>query len=147
MYKGKKICVVVPAYNEETQIEKVIDGMPEFIDHITIIDDCSQDKTASIVATRQESNPKINLIRHEINQGVGGAIANGYKWARDNNIDIAVVMAGDAQMDPDDLPAIIDPIAEDKADYSKGNRLTTGEAYRKIPKIRYFGNSILTAFN
>ncbi|HQU35188.1 MAG TPA: glycosyltransferase, partial [Anaerolineales bacterium] len=79
---------------------------------------------------------KVVLIRHEINQGVGGAIASGYMWCRDHDIDIAAVMAGDAQMDPDDLPAVIEPILADRADYSKGNRLVTGDAWNTIPKIR-----------
>jgi glycosyltransferase involved in cell wall biosynthesis len=84
------------------------------------------------------------LIRHETNQGVGGAISTGYKWARDNDIDVAVVMAGDGQMNPKDLPNILDPIVDGNTDYTKGNRLFTGEAYKKIPKIRYFGNSALS---
>ncbi|KTD21647.1 glycosyltransferase family 2 protein [Legionella londiniensis] len=144
MYKGKRICVVVPAYNEETQIGIVVNTMPKFVDKIVIVDDGSKDKTVEKVKELQQSHERIVLIEHEVNQGVGGAIATGYKWARDNNMDVAAVMAGDAQMDPEDLPAILDPVVEDKADYSKGNRLTSGEAYKKIPKIRYFGNSILT---
>ncbi|AHE67614.1 glycosyltransferase involved in cell wall biogenesis [Legionella oakridgensis ATCC 33761 = DSM 21215] len=136
--------MVVPAYNEETQIGKVIETMPGFVDKIVIIDDCSKDKTVEVVKEYQKTHERIVLLQHEVNQGVGGGIATGYKWARDNHIDVAAVMAGDAQMDPADLPAILDPVVEDKADYSKGNRLTSGEAYKKIPKIRYFGNSILT---
>ncbi|MGE0082889.1 MAG: glycosyltransferase family 2 protein, partial [Desulfococcaceae bacterium] len=92
----------------------------------------------------REKNDKIILIKHEANQGVGGAIASGYKWARDNHVDMAVVMAGDGQMDPRDLPILLNPVAEDGYDYSKGNRLVTGEAYNKIPKVRYFGNAFLS---
>jgi glycosyltransferase involved in cell wall biosynthesis len=84
------------------------------------------------------------VIRHEQNQGVGGAIATGYIWARDHDIDIAVVMAGDGQMDPGDMPSLLDPLVEDVADYAKGNRLVTGEAFRRIPKVRFFGNSALS---
>lgn len=144
MYKDKSICVVVPSYNEETQIGKVIDTMPEYVDKIIIIDDLSRDKTVEVVREHQKKSDRIILILHEINQGVGGAIASGYKWARDNDFDTAVVMAGDGQMDPKDLPALLDPVVEDKTDYSKGNRLFTGEAYQKIPKIRYFGNAFLS---
>jgi hypothetical protein len=75
---------------------------------------------------------------------VGGAIATGYEWARDNGVDIAVVMAGDGQMDPRDLPALLDPVVDDVADYTKGNRLVTGDAFKKIPKIRFFGNAALS---
>jgi len=146
MYKGKTVSVVVPCYNEETQIMIVVDTMPEIVDKIVIINDVSKDRTGEIVAEAAKTNNKIILINHETNQGVGGAIATGYEWSRDNEIDIAVVMAGDAQMDPDDLPAILDPVADGEVDYSKGNRLFTGEAYKKIPKVRYFGNSVLSLF-
>jgi len=146
MYKEKKVCVVVPAYNEGTQIGKVIETMPDFIDRIVIVDDCSRDNTVEAVKHYQQNqnNSRVVLICHEINQGVGGAIATGYKWARDKNFDVAVVMAGDGQMDPKDLPNLLDQVLEEKADYAKGNRLFTGEAYRKIPKIRYFGNAFLS---
>ncbi len=144
MYKDKKICVVIPAYNEETQIGNVIETMPAFVDRMVIIDDCSKDRTVEIARGYKQSNSKIELIVHAENQGVGGAIASGYKWARDNGYDATAVMAGDGQMDPADLPALLDPIVEDRADYSKGNRLFTGEAYRKIPKVRYFGNAFLS---
>lgn len=144
MFKNKIIAAIVPAYNEETQIGRVINTMPDFIDKIVIIDDQSKDNTVSMVKKYQEIYPNVVLITHNKNEGVGGAIATGYKWARDNKVDVAVVMAGDGQMDPDDLPAIIDPVAIGDVEYSKGNRLSTGEAYQKIPKIRYFGNSVLT---
>lgn len=144
MYKNKSVCVVVPAYNEETQIQKVVDTMPDFIDKIVIIDDCSKDKTVEEVKRLQELNDKVILIEHEGNQGVGGAIASGYKWARDNQFDAAVVMAGDAQMDPLDLPNLLDPVIEGRVDYSKGNRLLSGNAFNNIPKVRYFGNAVLS---
>jgi glycosyltransferase involved in cell wall biosynthesis len=145
MYRNNIISVVVPAHNEETQIARVIDTMPDCVDHIVIIDDLSQDSTVEVVKNHPAfGTDRIILIEHEKNQGVGGAIASGYKWSRDNNCDIAVVMAGDAQMDPDDLPTILDPVVDDVADYSKGNRLITGEAFQKIPKIRYFGNAALS---
>lgn len=145
MYRDRRIGVVVPAYNEETQIALVIDKMPEIVDTIVIVDDCSRDATARIVRSDFRFRPgRIELIQHSVNQGVGGAIATGYKWCRDNDIDVAVVMAGDGQMDPDDLPALLDAVVDDVADYAKGNRLVTGEAFRKIPKIRFFGNSALS---
>ncbi|MBV6450551.1 MAG: hypothetical protein MHPDNHAH_01275 [Anaerolineales bacterium] len=145
MLKGKTVAVVVPAYEEELLIGRVIDTMPDYVDNIVIVDDCSKDRTAEIVEGYvARSSGKVTLLRHEVNQGVGGAIATGYKWCRDHDIDAAVVMAGDAQMDPDDLPAILEPVLEDRADYSKGNRLITGDAWNKIPKVRYLGNSMLS---
>ncbi len=145
MYRNQKISVVVPAHNEETQITRVIDTMPAFVDTIVIINDRSSDRTSEVIkAHPQYGTPKIVLIEHTVNQGVGGAIATGYKWSRDHGIDIAVVMAGDAQMNPADLPAILDPLVEGTVDYTKGNRLVTGEAIKKIPKVRFYGNSVLS---
>ncbi|MEH0022027.1 MAG: glycosyltransferase family 2 protein [Desulfobacter sp.] len=146
MIKSKTVCVVVPCHNEETQIRTVITTMPEYIDSIVIVDDKSRDRTVDEVRKMIRNDQRIVLIEHEKNQGVGGAIASGYKWARDNNMDMAVVMAGDGQMDPEDLPALMAPVVNGKADYSKGNRLFTGEAFKKIPKIRYLGNGFLSLF-
>lgn len=146
MYKNKTICIVVPCYNEETQIGRVIETLPEFVDKIIIVDDFSKDKTVGIVKSMMPNNQKIELLMHEKNQGVGAAIASGYKWARNNNMDIAVVMAGDGQMDPNELTNVIDPVVDEEVDYTKTNRLLSGEAFKKIPKVRYFGNSILSLF-
>jgi len=146
MYKNMTIAVVIPVYNEEKLIGKTIETMPDFVDKIVVVDDKSLDKTVEIVKSYQSSsnNDRIILIQHEKNQGVGGAIATGYKWSRDANIDIAVVMDGDCQMSPDDMPNLLEPIVIDKADCTKGNRLFTGDSWKKIPKIRYLGNSILS---
>lgn len=145
MYRNQKVAVVVPAYNEETQIARVIQTMPDSVDMIVIVNDCSRDRTSEVVREQMALHGnRVTLLEHAVNQGVGGAIATGYKWARDNDYDVAVVMAGDGQMDPSDLPAVLDPVADDTADYTKGNRLVTGDAYRKIPKIRFFGNSALS---
>lgn len=146
MYNDKRVCAVVPCYNEETQISMVIDTMPEFVDKIVIVDDKSSDNTVGVVKENESAQERIVLIVHEENQGVGGSIATGYKWARDNDMDMAVVMAGDGQMNPDDLPALLSPVVTGEADYTKGNRLFTGEAFQKIPKVRYFGNSFLSLF-
>lgn len=147
MYRQQRIAVVVPAYNEQTQIARVIDTMPAFVDRVVIVDDRSRDGTADVVRAHPRfAAGMVHLVEHAQNQGVGGAIASGYKHARDHDFDVAVVMAGDGQMDPADLPAILDPVIDDIADYTKGNRLVTGEAFRKIPKIRFFGNSALSLF-
>lgn len=146
MYKDKSVCVVVPAYNEETQILKVIDSMPDFVDLMVIVDDASTDGTAAVIRERAAVNRRIILLVHESNQGVGGAIATGYKRARDDGFDVTAVMAGDGQMDPEDLPRILDPIVEGQADYAKGNRLFFGDAWNMIPHYRYLGNSTLSLF-
>ncbi|MHC3130104.1 MAG: glycosyltransferase family 2 protein [Candidatus Bathyarchaeota archaeon] len=142
MYKGKTVCVVVPAYNEEKLIGRVIETMPDYVDKIVVVDDKSTDKTAELVRNAaSQSNGRIVLIQHSENQGVGGAIVTGYKWARDNKMAVTAVMAGDAQMAPEDLPSLLDPVAAGEVDYAKGNRLFTGNAWQLIPKMRYLGNS------
>ena len=144
MYRDKVVAVIVPAYNEEKLIAKVLETVPSFIDHIVVVDDASSDRTGEVVKAHQEEDSRIVYLRHPGNEGVGGAIVTGYKWARDNEIFISVVMAGDAQMDPGDLPKLLNPVADGQVDYSKGNRLFTGRAWRVIPKTRYLGNAVLS---
>jgi glycosyltransferase involved in cell wall biosynthesis len=144
MFNDKSICAVVPAYNESSQIGKVIETMPDFVDRIVVIDDASQDDTSEIVRKYKRNHGRVELIRHPQNKGVGGAISTGYKWARDNKYDVTAVMAGDGQMDPDELEKIITPIVEGSADYVKGNRLFYGDAWNMIPRYRYIGNSFLS---
>lgn len=144
MYKNQRVCVVVPCFNVANLIGRVVESMPEYIDRIVIIDDASTDETSVVVKRYQIAVERIVLLRHAVNEGVGGSISTGYEWARDNDFDLAVVMAGDGQMDPQNLPELLDPVIEDRADYTKGNRLITGEAYSKIPKVRYFGNAALS---
>jgi len=144
MYLDKKIAVVVPAYNEEKLIGQTLSSIPEFVDKIIVVNDKSTDKTTQVVRHLTDNEERITLIEHKVNQGVGGAIVTGYKKARDLEIDVTVVMAGDAQMDPKDLPQIIEPVADGSADYTKGNRLFYGDAWTMIPHYRYLGNSFLS---
>ncbi|MGZ3534865.1 MAG: glycosyltransferase family 2 protein, partial [Thermodesulfobacteriota bacterium] len=144
MYRDKVIAVVVPAFNEEKLIGKVLKTIPAFVDHIIVVDDASNDRTGEMVKSSQKEDPRIVYLKHQTNEGVGGTIATGYKWARDNEVSITVVMAGDAQMDPKDLPKLLDPVVSGEVDYAKGNRLFTGKAWRVIPKTRYLGNAVLS---
>jgi glycosyltransferase involved in cell wall biosynthesis len=195
MLDGKTVAVVVPCYNEETQILSVLETMPEFVDRIVVVDDKSSDNTFNVVKQYiDSSNPsklviqdllsqevkrnrfnnadvvlgeirrseqekyipqevynssqdtdRVILIRHIQNGSVGAAIASGYKWCRDRGIDCTAVMAGDGQMDPSELEDICRPIIDNSdIDYVKGNRLSHRSAFFVIPKVRYFGNSILS---
>ena len=145
MYRGKSLGVVVPCHNEEHLIGTVIETMPEYVDRIIVVDDVSSDDTAKVIQGYVERMPeRVRLIRHERNGGVGAAIVTGYKAAVEERLAMTAVMAGDAQMDPDDLPGLLDPVVDDRCDYCKGNRLFTGDAWKTIPKVRYLGNSALS---
>jgi glycosyltransferase involved in cell wall biosynthesis len=145
MFRKKSVCVVVPAYNEEELIGKVIRTMPDYVDKIVVIDDVSTDNTVKVVDSfKKQLGEKLILIKHDRNHGPGGAIATGYKWARDNEMGITAVMAGDNQMDPKQLHRFLKPIAENKFDYAKGNRLFTGQAWKEFPKMRYIGSAVLS---
>ncbi len=144
MFNDKKVVVVIPCYNEETQIKRVIETMPEFVDKIIIVDDLSDDNTVVVVENLAKINSRIELIKHDRNRGCGGALATGYIRARENDSDVVVRMDGDGQMDPSDLKSLLYPVVNGETDYAKGNRLFTGEAFKMIPKTRYFGNAILT---
>ncbi len=145
MYRRASVVAVVPAHNEATQIGRVIETMPDFVDRIVVVDDASHDDTASVVRRHaDQEGDRLLLLQHEVNQGVGAAIATGYKWACQQDFDVAVVMAGDGQMDPENLPALLDPIIDGEADYTKGNRLLHGEVFQLMPKVRFFGSAVLS---
>ncbi|MBK1718638.1 glycosyltransferase family 2 protein [Thiocystis violacea] len=144
MMQDRRIAVVVPCYNEATQIRRVLDTMPAEVDRVYVIDDASQDDTVRIVREYLSKDPRVHLIVHEQNQGVGGSIATGYKQAVAEGMDVAVVMAGDGQMDPADFLAIVAPVLDGGYDYAKGNRLFSGEAWEMIPRVRYLGNAMLS---
>ncbi|PWB50017.1 MAG: dolichyl-phosphate beta-D-mannosyltransferase [Candidatus Methanoperedenaceae archaeon] len=137
-----KISVVVPAYNEELLIEETVNGIPKYVERIYIVDDCSKDRTPEIIAGMKD--PRIVSIRHEKNSGVGAAIITGYKQSLKDNMDIVAVMAGDNQMDPDQLPGLIMPIIDGKADYTKGNRLISKEFRSGMSRWRFIGNAMLS---
>lgn len=145
MYREKTVAVVVPAYNEEHLIGTVLTSMPEFVDVIIVVDDASTDKTKDVVVSyQQQLGAKLALVAHATNQGVGAAIVSGYKEAAARGIEVVAVMAGDAQMDPEDLARVVEPVATGQVDYVKGNRLFRGESWQMIPHYRYLGNAALS---
>ena len=146
MYKNKKIGIVVPAYNEERFIGKTLGAMPDFVDRIYVVDDVSKDNTLRIASDMSEADKRIAIIKRETNGGVGAAIISGHKEALKDGMDIVSIMAGDNQMPPAVLPKLLDPIAEGKADYTKGNRMSTAADRREMPKFRVFGTFLLTIF-
>lgn len=158
MYKGCTVGVVIPAYNEEGFVGQVITSLPDFVDHVYVVDDCSTDGTWSeirrAVATittagddsghESDRGPIVDAIRHDRNQGVGAAIKTGYSRAADDEVDVTAVINGDGQMDPAILDRIIDPVVEGRADYAKGNRLFSRNHLTGMSAFRRFGNATLT---
>ncbi len=144
MYKGKKICVIVPALNEELLLPKTIAGIPEWVDKIIIIDDGSTDNMPSFINEIKLSDSRIQSIDHESNKGLGQSLIDGYLAFRKTETDICVVMAGDNQMSPKDLPRLLDPIIAGEVDYVKGNRLLRDDVKGRMPLYRYIGNGVLT---
>jgi glycosyltransferase involved in cell wall biosynthesis len=142
MLEGKSVAVVVPAYREEELIGPTLGGIPGFVDRVYVVDDASPDGTAG--RARSFGDPRVEVITHERNQGVGAAILTGYERSLADGSDVTAVMAGDNQMDPAELEQLVRPVARGEFDYAKSNRLITGEAWRVIPRHRYIGNAILS---
>jgi glycosyltransferase involved in cell wall biosynthesis len=142
MLEGKRVAVVVPAYDEEELIGETLAAIPEFVDRIYVVDDHSQDGTAA--RAREAGDPRIEVIVHDRNEGVGAAIVSGYRRALAEGVDVACVMAGDGQMDPADLETIAGAVARGEVEYAKANRLFTGQAWKLMPRHRYLGNAVLS---
>jgi glycosyltransferase involved in cell wall biosynthesis len=140
--EGKRIAVVVPAFDEEDLVAETIAGIPAFVDRIVVVDDASSDRTAE--RARGIAGRPVEVVVHERNAGVGAAIVSGYKRTLAEGIDVTVVMAGDNQMDPNELEAIAGPVLRGETDYAKANRLISGRAWELIPHHRYLGNAVLS---
>jgi glycosyltransferase involved in cell wall biosynthesis len=144
MIEGKRIGVVVPAYNEERLLAETLASVPGFVDRIIVVDDASRDGTAGRAHEAADRDPRIVVLSRERNGGVGAAIVTGYKRAIEERIDVTCVMAADNQMDPDDLEHLVAPVARGEVDYAKANRLVSGQAWQLIPHHRYLGNAVLS---
>jgi glycosyltransferase involved in cell wall biosynthesis len=142
MLEGKRVAVVVPAHDEENLIGATLGGIPAFVDRILVVDDGSRDATAE--RARSFGDPRVELVVHERNRGVGAAIVTGYKRALEDGADVVCVMAADNQMEPSDLATLVLPVARAELDYAKANRLVTGQAWEQIPHLRYLGNAVLS---
>jgi glycosyltransferase involved in cell wall biosynthesis len=142
VFEGKSVGVVVPAYDEEALIAATIGGIPPLVDRIFVVDDGSSDRTSE--RALETGDPRVEVLSHERRSGVGAAILTGYRRALGDRLDVVVVMNGDNQMDPEDLPTLVEPVARGELDYSKANRLFTGQAWELIPKTRFFGNAVLS---
>lgn len=170
MYRDHAVGVVLPAYNEVEHVGTVIDRLPAFVDRVYAVDDCSTDGTWEVVCdhatcepaaeTEQSESSKarptpmadggavgttaVVPIRHDENEGAGGALKTGYRHALLDGMDVTVTIDADDQMDPDQMDRLLDPIVEGEAGFTKGNRLVDGPLGTEMPPTRYVGNWLLT---
>ncbi|MDD9967266.1 MAG: glycosyltransferase family 2 protein [Myxococcales bacterium] len=142
MLCDQAIAVVVPARNEQAHIQRVLRTMPTYVDHIIVVDDASTDATVARAASHPD--PRVTVVCHACCTGVGGALATGYRLAFEQGAAVAGVMAGDGQMDPEDLEPVLTPVLTGRAEYAKGNRLGHPQVARDMPPLRLLGNRILS---
>lgn len=135
MYKGKNIFLIIPAFNEEKNIKNVISRIPSFIDHIVVIDDGSTDKTAA-----KAGETGVKVFSHDSNQGVGIAFQSGVDYALNQDFDILVNIDGDGQFSPEEIPDLVEPLIENKADFVTGSRFMAASRVTNIPKLKKWGN-------
>ncbi len=142
MFRGRRVAVIVPAFNEADKIARTIRSVPGFVDHVIVIDDASTDATLRVALRSQRRG--MEIISHDANRGVGAALVTGYGRAYALGADVTAVMAGDSQMDPADLSGLVAAVASGQADYAKGNRFAWPGGFRAMPKSRLLGNLVLS---
>ncbi len=137
-----KKAVVIPAYKVSETIVNVINSIPDDVDLVIVVDDACPESSGKVAEGSKRDN--LMVLYHDDNQGVGGAVITGYKRAIELGCDIVIKMDGDGQMDPTYIQSLIDPLIHNKADYTKGNRFRDFNALKSMPKVRLFGNSVLS---
>jgi glycosyltransferase involved in cell wall biosynthesis len=141
--KPTRVAVVIPSYRVTRHIVDVVKGVLDKVDAIYVIDDKCPDGSGDLVE-RSAFPSHVKVLRHAVNQGVGGAVVTGYRAALADGCDIVIKMDGDGQMDPANIPALIEPILDMEADYTKGNRFFRIEDLEQMPAARLFGNAVLS---
>lgn len=140
---AQTIAVVIPTYKARNHIISVINGIGAEVSRIYVIDDCCPDRTGDFV-TSDCKDERVCVIKHTENQGVGGAVMTGYQAAIKDSMQILVKIDSDGQMDPSLIMDFVCPIISGEADYTKGNRFFDLEKVRSMPKLRLFGNAVLS---
>ncbi|MET3889531.1 dolichol-phosphate mannosyltransferase [Bosea sp. OAE506] len=139
------VAVIIPCYRVRAHIETVVRNVKDRVDHVFVVDDKCPENSGALVV-QQFAGCNVTVITHEVNQGVGGAMMTGYRAAA-QDYDLLVKMDGDDQMDPDFLDVLVAPVCLNDADYSKGNRFHAPHYLKQMPKIRIFGNAMLSFLN
>jgi glycosyltransferase involved in cell wall biosynthesis len=142
MYKDKRVAVVIPAYNVENHVLQVVRSIQDFVDHIIVVDDASQDRTYD--RCKDFDDKRLIVLRNPKNLGVGGATITGFKMAMKLEADVVIKMDGDGQMDAVHLKKLIEPLVAEGYSYTKGNRFLHSQAMETMPKLRLLGNFAMT---
>lgn len=137
------IAVVIPCYRETTHILSVLEEIGGEVSWIFVVDDACPENTGNLVA-RECRDPRVQIISHESNQGVGGATMTGYRASIEAGADVIVKIDGDGQMDPAAIKTLVRPVISGRADYAKGNRFYDIGGVMSMPKLRLFGNLVLS---
>ncbi len=140
---GARIAVVVPCYKVRDQVLGVLAGIGPEVSRIYVVDDACPQKTGLRVV-EECRDPRVEVLRHESNRGVGAATVTGYRRALEDDAEVIVKVDGDGQMDPSLVPRFVRPILEGEADYTKGNRFFNVEDVRQMPSVRFWGNAVLS---
>jgi len=141
------LAVVIPCFKVSASILEVVSSLPEQVKHIIVVDDACPENSGKLVQA-SIADPRVQVIFNSSNLGVGGAMIAGYRHALDHtDAQIVVKIDGDGQMDPQRISALITPILSKEADYTKGNRFDSLEDLEQMPKIRIFGNAVLSIFS
>ncbi len=138
-----KVAVVIPAYRVKKHVLDVIQAIGPEVEKIYVVDDCCPEESGEFVL-QQSNDARVSVVKNEKNQGVGGAVMSGYRAAIADGMDIVVKVDGDGQMDPALISQFVQPIVAGEADYTKGNRFYNLDNILTMPKIRLFGNAVLS---
>jgi len=138
-----KIAVVIPCYKVKDHILKVIADIGDEVSLIYAVDDKCPDNSGEFILNNC-SDKRVRVLFNEENQGVGGAVLHGYKVGLAEGADVFVKVDGDGQMDPALIKLFVRPILRGEADYTKGNRFHDIEGLKPMPKVRLFGNAVLS---
>lgn len=141
-----RLAVVIPSYKVTNHILEVLSGIGPEVAKIYVVDDACPDSSGDFVK-KHAKDKRLQVIKHEVNQGVGGAVITGYRAALADGMDVVVKVDGDGQMDPSLIPVIAKPVLTGEADYAKGNRFDSLENLFSMPKVRIFGNAMLSLWS
>ena len=143
MIEGRRIAVVIPCYRVREHVLGVLADIPPLVDVVYVVDDACPQGSGDLVAGTCR-DPRVAVLRHAENGGVGAAVMTGYQRALADGIDIVVKVDGDGQMDPALIPAFVRPLVAGVADYTKGNRFFWLDGLAEMPYLRLFGNAVLS---